>query len=105
MTMPYAYHADMYCDDCGRKIADDCDADGIEDEGDTEGYPQFDCSSGEADCPQHCANCGEFLENELTDDGREYVLEAVTAGRGDPAVLAQWSDYYGIRVPDEDEDE
>lgn len=35
-------------------------------------YPD---GGGEADTPQHCAGCHEFLENPLTSDGYEYVRE------------------------------
>lgn len=32
---------------------------------------------GEADTPQHCDACQTFLENPLTDDGREYVKRSL----------------------------
>lgn len=37
-------------------------------------YPQ---GGGEADTPQHCDQCGVFLENPLTDDGTAYVMDAL----------------------------
>lgn len=51
--------SEFYCEDCAPKGAE-CYSDG----------------GGEADCPQHCANCGVPLENPLTSDGVQYVLEA-----------------------------
>jgi hypothetical protein len=32
---------------------------------------------GEADTPQHCDGCGQFLENPLTGDGLIYVEDAI----------------------------
>ena len=53
---------------------------------------------GEADSPQHCGMCGLFLNNPLTDDGREYVIDLlidhVFDNRGDHAVLETWLDAY-----------
>lgn len=53
---------------------------------------------GEADCPQHCDHCGEFLNNPLTGDGENYVMDAfreyVDAGRGNLDVLLEWRASY-----------
>ena len=47
----------------------------------------YDMDSEESDCPQHCAQCHEPLDNPLTTDGVAYVLEAIRdslrAGRAD----------------------
>lgn len=54
---------------------------------------------GEADSPQHCDHCGEFLDNPLTGDGENYVIDAfreyVDTGRGNLEVLQAWRDAYG----------
>jgi hypothetical protein len=42
---------------------------------------------GESDCPQHCGDCHEFLENPLTPDGYQYVRENY---------CAQWDSFYDI---------
>lgn len=47
-------------------------------------YPE---GGGEADTPQHCDSCHEFLENPLTSDGMAYVRENQ---RG------EWDSFYGI---------
>ena len=49
-----------------------------------------------ADTPQHCAQCQEFLENRLTEDGVEYVAQALEnwPGSGNPEVLEQWAEHY-----------
>lgn len=46
---------------------------------DSDDYPKgpYPDGGGEADCPQHCDTCGEFLGNPLTDDGRQYVRDAL----------------------------
>jgi hypothetical protein len=45
---------------------------------DSDTWPQgpYDSGGGEADTPQHCDQCGVFLENPLTSDGDDYLLEA-----------------------------
>jgi len=63
-----------------------------------EAYPD---GGGEADCPQHCANCHEHLENPLTSDGYNYVHEKIAdyfAGKGSGYVLREWADYYDVTL-------
>lgn len=90
------------------EIMGELTAAGEADSGDTNEYPQY-AQSDEADCPQHCANCGEFLENDLTDEGVEYVKglfqEHRDSGRGTKEVLQQWSAYYDIPLEPEADDE
>lgn len=67
----FIFQADTYCDRCGEEIASRLprpEGD-LWDSGD---YP-IKVSVDPADTPQHCAVCGEFLENPLTQDGEEYV--------------------------------
>lgn len=95
----YMYNADLYCDDCGAKLVEDCDARGDEDTGDSDDYPQeVSHLSDEADSPTHCGTCGTFLENDLTDEGRDYVLEvcveAYRAGNLESVALTIWLPYY-----------
>ena len=52
---------------------------------------------GEADAPQHCANCHVHLENPLTTDGYAYARELIIDGTGDKDVLATWAKYYEIK--------
>ena len=99
--MAYIYNADIYCDSCGAEIVEDCEKSGQCDEGDSNEYPQWaGDGGGEADCPQHCGNCGEFLENPLTQYGYEYVREAIAAfhasGRGRREIVKLWANFYDI---------
>ncbi len=98
--MSYAYQAAMWCDDCARAVMADLDAKGVEDTGDTDDYPQGDSSDGEADCPQHCDDCGVFLENPLTSDGYDYVREAIAdarkSKRTDSVALTEWAPFYDL---------
>lgn len=48
--------------------------------------------AGEADCPQHCDRCHVMLDHRLTNDGIDYVLEALRDGSGDPDVHRQWDE-------------
>jgi hypothetical protein len=56
---------------------------------------------GEADTPQHCDGCRQFLENSLTGDGLVYVEDAILdflkntklTGATNDAVV-EWADFY-----------
>lgn len=93
--MAYAYNCDIFCDDCGAIIIEDCDKKGQEDTGDTNEYPQHGSDDEETDSPQHCASgeecpnaitlsdgtkIGCLIGTSLTTDGVEYVKEAVKEG-------------------------
>jgi hypothetical protein len=82
----YIYQADLYCEDCGKKIRQDLLEDGtfhptlgklkdanIHDETtyDSDDFPKgpYPDGGGEADTIQCCAGCSCLLENPLTDDG------------------------------------
>jgi hypothetical protein len=106
--MAYIYQADIYCDDCGRAIlnriraeyGDSVRCDFI----DSDDAPIHCRDNEESDCPQHCG-AGEHCLNaikltdgkvglligELTQDGVEYVKEAIAEG-GEVAEL--WKRHY-----------
>lgn len=111
MPSAYAYKAALYCESCGDKIERELKIAGVTDTGDTNDYPQgpFAQGGGEADTPQHCEECGEFLENPITSDGDRYVREKLqpfyqpssswdeTAKRAEDAgkpILGQWARFY-----------
>ena len=56
---------------------------------------------GEADSPQHCDGCRQFLENPLTGDGLTYVEDAISAalttkrltGATNDTVV-EWANFY-----------
>lgn len=92
----YIYQADIYCEPCIKIMLEGLGLEPADDTGDSDDYPQgpYADGGGEADCPQHCGGCGEFLENPLTDDGRAYVLESVRAGEAPE----EWRAYYTITL-------
>jgi len=100
----YIYQADIYCEECGALIRQELDEQGAcpadptdESTFDSDEYPKgpYADGGGEADCPQHCAACGVFLENSLTSEGVAYVKEAaIDPFRGQAA--AEWLQFYGI---------
>lgn len=119
--MPYIYCADIWCDDCGRKICKRLKREGNApadptDEGsyDSDEYPKRASDDEEADTPQHCAS-GEHCINavtlssggkvgllfgELTAVGVEYVKEAIAeaeAGMGSKEVTDLWQQHYRDR--------
>ena len=61
--------AELLCEDCCSE--------------DASSYPD---GGGESDCPEHCAVCHVPLENTLTSDGVEYVLEAIRGSLRDGRV-------------------
>ena len=85
----YVYNADIYCEPCAAKIKTRLDGHTVEDNGDSENYPQgpYGNGGGEADTPQHCGDCHEFLQNPLTDDGMEYIQ----ANQRD-----EWDEFYEV---------
>lgn len=105
----YIYRAALYCADCGEAIRARLTAEGKapadpadEVTYDSEDFPKgpYENGGGEADCAQHCDGCSAFLENPLTQDGREHVADAIRehfeTGDGDARTLAQWAEHYGF---------
>lgn len=98
----YVFQAALLCESCGKAA---CDAvpkpDGFDPDNehtwDSDHYPKgpYPDGGGEADSPQHCDHCGEFLENPLTGDGIEYVRQELKVGTGARSVLNQWREFYG----------
>ena len=112
----YIYGAALYCEPCGQKIRDGHKAHDLapanpDDESsyDSDDYPKgpYPDGGGEADCPLHCDACHVFLENPLTDEGRDYVAEKVADALArvlkgldatiDPgSALAVWIHHYDV---------
>jgi hypothetical protein len=98
----YIYRADVYCEPCGDQLVEKLPKpENPLDERtyDSDDYPKGPYSwdlAGPADTPQHCAECGVFLENPLTEEGYKYLAE-VTAYSGvvDVSVLRTWENFYG----------
>jgi hypothetical protein len=111
----YVFRGALYCEACGRGIAEELAARGGEDTGDSDDFPQGPCpdGGGEADTPQHCddgpdcieaeeldgARVGAFLENPLTRDGYAYVAAAAEREPANP-VVRMWLEFYGLEVPE-----
>ncbi len=109
--MAAIYCADIYCDDCAEKIRSDAFKDGTVDrmiaDGadptdeatyDSDEYPKDCDGSAACDCPQHCGGCHEFLENNLTSYGADYVknevLYSIASGDNDSIALTVWKPFY-----------
>jgi hypothetical protein len=119
--MAYAYQADVWCDSCGQKHVEDLTAQGKApfdsmdySSFDSDDFPKsYDAKHDEADTPQHCAGCDEFLRNPLTSDGYAYVqstlndLPALTStGKLKLAgheILAEWAIWYDFRYWDSED--
>jgi hypothetical protein len=108
MSYVYVYNAALLCEECGEKARAELTAAGQapadehdENTYDSDDFPKgpYDDGGGEADSPQHCDDCHEFLENPLTADGEKYVRETIEreiiAGkRGE--VSKVWEAFYSI---------
>lgn len=100
--MPSIYCADVWCDACTEAIKADCHDSKTspahpydETTYDSDEFPKYMPDDSESDTPQHCgsgADCleaevlsdgskiGALLSTTLTDDGIDYVREAVADG-------------------------
>jgi hypothetical protein len=105
----YIYQADVYCDSCGDKIQQALDQakQSPEDWDDESSYDSDDFPKGpydehyqETDTPQHCGDCGIFLENPLTQDGYDYVInQAIT--HPDSETVNEWLRFYNLEYDSE----
>ena len=97
----YVFQATLLCDTCGTLYKQGTDKPAHVDEGDESSYDSGDwpkgpysSGGGEADSPQHCDHCGEFLDNPLTPEGESYLAERfdnfVTYGTGKFEALRTW---------------
>src|SRR5208282_3297009 len=89
----YIYRADVWCHNCAEKIklsqaASTNRPPNPEDETsyDSDVWPKGPYEDQESDSPEHCAGCGLFLENPLTQAGYRYVQEKLNE--------------YGAKLPD-----
>lgn len=96
----YVFRAALICADCAETYKTTHPKPAHADESDEYTYDSDDWpkgpygdGGGEADSPQHCDNCGAFLENPLTDDGVDYVAAAL-GDPGTPDVLETWGAFY-----------
>ena len=99
----YIYRAALYCEDCGKAICAELGHkfDGVSEyDFDSDEYPKGPFLAGESDGPEHCDCCGLFLENPLTGDGENYVLDTLLMADYDPEPvedrpwLDEWADFY-----------
>lgn len=104
MRSIFIYCADVYCEECGKKLCESIPRpehagellNGELDQRtyDSDEYPK-ECDNGESDCPAHCANCGEYLDSPLTSTGVDYVLnhlkDYVNEDGGTVDVLDTWA--------------
>lgn len=111
------YAANIFCAKCTANIKQQCFADGTvakmladgddpmdEWTFDSDEYPKCCDVTSEADCPQHCGGCGEFLKNDLTTDGEEYVRDTVRDSDDDSVALTVWKPFYDYIDYDESEE-
>ena len=71
---------ELYCIDCAKELFD-----GVEN---VEIEPRYTWENNETDSPNHCPNCGVLLEESLTQQGIDYVREAVLEELSKPNTLA-----------------
>lgn len=93
----YAYNGELFCESCGRSRRREVPRPLYPPPWDSNEYPQgtLPHGGGEADFPQHCAECHRFLENPLTVDGMRFLADRVTHAPDNP-VTQQWAAYYDV---------
>lgn len=108
----YMYRAALHCEDCGNNIKRRLEACGRapadpDDECsfDSDDFPKgpYPGGGGEADSPQYCDTCGRFLENSLTSEGMDYVMDSIIEALSqnkDVAFARAWTEHYGITLED-----
>ena len=100
----YMFESDWYCRPCGENIVTTLPepTEWEREHPDSDSHPvAHDSSEGASDSPDHCGNpeCELFLERPLTEDGIEYVKEAVEElklGSGRNEIVQKWVEFYEI---------
>lgn len=101
MADAYVFQASLLCETCAQRVINRLSAEEVEQDcSDTVPQGPYSGGGGEADTPQHCDHCGEFLENPLTGDGYNYVQEMASDPTSHSDVVKQWIDFYEITVED-----
>jgi hypothetical protein len=110
MPDAYAYNAALICEDCARPILQIGNASGAScgrgghsgfaidcDDSDCKPQGPYADGGGESDSPQACDTCLLPLDNSLTPDGVEYVLNACRESEAEPdsALRATHAAYTG----------
>ncbi len=94
----YMYQAALYCQECIDHIKQSLNKPDYEPPYDSDDYPSglYYDGGGEADSPQHCGSCGLFLENPLTEDGINYVIEL---HQDQPTnITSLWMEFYELEI-------
>lgn len=73
--MPYAYQADIICDDCRNQI--DIPKPDYPPPWDTDDYPAEMSDNDESDTVCHCRHCGRQLDTPLTEHGIQHVIDTI----------------------------
>ena len=96
----YIFEAATYCEECGNILAAALKEEGREDTGDSGDFPQ-DCAGldDSSDSPVHCDNCTLLIPTKLTQDGQEYVAQALIDNTGDCDVLEEWAAEFDLPYP------
>lgn len=103
----YMHQASLYCEDCAESmggietpILEDYIASDTGHDSDSAIIGPIANGGGEADTPQHCDSCNCHLENELTDHGMAYIMQAFADRDGNGETLAEWFEFYSDRISD-----
>jgi hypothetical protein len=123
----YIYKASLLCNECGEKLRRELQGQGLapkdpdnEYSYDSDSFPKGPMYCGESDNVEHCMNqeacvnalkldngtlIGTWLENELTTEGRQRLMEYIALG-GELSKL--WANWYNVDITpfqEEGEDE
>lgn len=114
----YSYDAAVHCPDCTREMIDHFNESGISTDRFLNGEEIFYDSENNpihaifdidecGDCPEHCDDCGAFIDNSWTGEACNYAVEAIQEylvnGRGSTDVLDTWADNLAFCIIDDDQ--
>jgi hypothetical protein len=100
----YIYQAAVLCDDCGEKtrealrLARKSPRNQAEESTyESDDYPKgpYDEDQARSDTPDHCDYCGVFLENSLTEDGYDYVVDQAIKNP-QSETIDEWLSFYDL---------
>lgn len=111
----YVYRAALLCEECGGKCKCKLTAEGKAPENpkdehtfDSDNFPKgpYGSDSNESDSVQYCDHCGCFLENPLTKEGRDSLMDWIIQALNDEVHesfsdnLVECIEFYDIELKD-----
>ncbi len=89
----YEHNGKKYCANCAAKVASEVGSEGI-----------TNITGNPSDFPEHCHHCETFLQNPLTDKGKENISRIVSVAARDVrnrrGAILEWMKFYNMVLVD-----